>query len=63
MTTDAPTPDHGATTDHGPATDHGHGSDALGPIDVRAWGAGGLGVMLGMIVVFCFVLATSPVGG
>ncbi|MEX1171196.1 MAG: hypothetical protein WEG56_01165 [Chloroflexota bacterium] len=69
MTTEAHAADHGATTDHGTgtdhgtATDHGHGSDALGPIDVWAWGAGALGILLGLIVALSFALATAPVGG
>jgi len=57
--------DHHATDDHG--EDHGHDAhgdgdgEALGPVDVTAWGAGALGVLLGLIVAFCFVLATSGV--
>ena len=53
---------HHATDDHG--EDHGHddhahgGEDALGPIDSFAWGAGLLGVVLGLAVVAAFVLAT-----
>lgn len=65
MTTSAPEPQadapghagavaHHATDDHG--ADEG---EALGPVDVAAWGAGALGVLLGLIVAFCFVLATS----
>lgn len=50
--------DHG--DDHG-HDDHAHGSDALGPIDVAAWGAGALGVVLGLVVTVAFVLATAPV--
>jgi hypothetical protein len=46
-------------TDAHASDDHGHGADALGPIDVAAWGAGALGVALGLAVAFCFVVATS----
>jgi hypothetical protein len=43
---------HGAD-DHGEAPghehdDHAHGPDALGPIDWVAWGAGALGVVIGL---------------
>ena len=48
--------DHG--DDHG-HDDHAHGEEALGPIDVAAWGAGVAGVLIGVAIAFCFVLATS----
>jgi hypothetical protein len=48
--------DHG--NDHG-HDDHAHEEEALGPIDTAAWGAGLLGVVIGLVVVFCFALATS----
>ena len=48
--------DHGG--DHG-HDDHGHAQEALGPIDVRAWGAGILGVLLGLAVAATFALATA----
>jgi hypothetical protein len=67
MTSDArdATDPHHATDDHGddhrPA-DHAHGDgQALGPVDVMAWGAGALGVLLGLVVAFCFVLATGGI--
>ena len=53
---------HHATDDHGDDhghDDHAHGDEALGPIDVRAWGAGAVGVALGIVVTVCFVLATG----
>ena len=34
-------------------------SDPLGPIDIYAWGAGALGIVLGLGVVWAFVLATT----
>ncbi|MER3418078.1 MAG: hypothetical protein C4343_02980 [Chloroflexota bacterium] len=43
----------------------GHGAEeaeALGPIDPLAWGAGILGVILGLVVAACFVVATSGLG-
>jgi hypothetical protein len=53
---------HHATDDHG--DDHGHDDHAhvdapRGPIDIWAWGAGALGVVLGIAVTACFVLATA----
>jgi hypothetical protein len=48
--------DHG--DDHG-HDDHAHGADVLGPIDVRAWGAGILGVILALVTAACFALATG----
>ena len=49
--------DHGE--DHG-HDDHGHGSgEALGPIDVTAWGALLFGIVLGLIVLAALVQAVS----
>ena len=50
------TDDHGE--DHG-HDDHAHEEEPLGPIDVRAWGAGILGMVLGLAMTACFVLATA----
>jgi len=53
---------HESTTDHGGDhghDDHAHGSEALGSLDPMAWGAGALGIALGLVVAFCMVLATS----
>ncbi|HET7180854.1 MAG TPA: hypothetical protein VFI15_01325 [Candidatus Limnocylindrales bacterium] len=53
---------HGSSADHGEDhghDDHAHGGDALGPINVAAWGAAALGIVLGLIVVLAFVQATS----
>jgi hypothetical protein len=50
------TDDHG--DDHG-HDDHAHGEEPLGPIDVAAWGAGVLGILLGVAVAVCFALTTS----
>ena len=51
--------DHG--DDHG-HDDHGHAEEALGPIDVRAWAAGAVGVAMGIAMTACFVLATAGIG-
>jgi hypothetical protein len=54
--------DHHATDDHGGDhghDDHGHADEALGPLDWGAWGAGVLGVVLGLAVAICFVASTS----
>ncbi len=56
MSTDAPAaadPDHADGHD-----DHGPADEVLGPIDAPAWLAGALGVVLGLAVTICFVLAT-----
>jgi len=53
---------HHAVTDHGDDgehDDHAHAEEALGPIDVRAWGAGIAGVAIAAVVVACFALATG----
>ena len=51
-----------ATDDHG--AEHGHGQDdRLEPVDVRAWGAGALGIGLGLIVAVCLRLATGDIPG
>ena len=48
---------HHQTEDH--SDDHGPAEEALGPIDVAAWGAGLLGLVIGVVIAACFVLATS----
>lgn len=54
---------HGAAGDHGEDhghDDHGHGDgEALGPIDVKLWGAAALGVLLGLVVVVALMLALA----
>jgi hypothetical protein len=40
--------------------DHAHDEEALGPVDMTAWGAGIVGVLLGLAVALAFVLATLP---
>ncbi len=49
------TDDHGE--DHG-HDDHAHPEESLGPIEVAAWGAGVVGVLIGILVALCFALAT-----
>ena len=41
--------------------DHGddHAAEALGPMDVRVWGAALLGIALGLVVAVCFFVATA----
>lgn len=53
--TDAPGDEHGHD-------DHAHTDAALGPIDVAAWGAGVVGVVIALAIAFCFALATSSLG-
>jgi hypothetical protein len=53
---------HHELTDHGDDhghDDHAHAEEPLGPINFAAWGAGLLGVVAGLIVAGCFVLATA----
>lgn len=50
---------HHATDEHG-HDDHAHAEESLGPIDVPAWGAGILGVLLGLAVAVAFVFARMP---
>lgn len=54
-----------ATDDHG--DDHGHDyhahvEEALGPIDRAAWGAGLLGVAIGLAIAVCFMVVTAAPG-
>ena len=57
---------HHAPDDHG--EDHGHDDHAhadeelLGPIDAVAWGAGVIGVALGLAVALAFALSTGTIG-
>ncbi len=53
---------HHATDDHGDDhghDDHAHGDVALGSIDWFAWGAGLLGIVLGLVMTLAFVMATQ----
>lgn len=55
---------HHATDDHGDDhghDDHAHADELLGPIDGPAWGAGVVGVLLGVAVTVAFILATSAI--
>ena len=57
---DGMTGPHGSSDDHGADhghDDHAHGSaPALGPMDVRAWGFGLLGIVLGLAVAVAIAL-------
>lgn len=53
---------HATSAAHGADTHDAH-SEALGPVDVRAWGAGVLGILLGLVVVACLAIATSALPG
>ena len=46
--------DNGETDGH---DDHAHAEEALGPVDVQAWGALALGVAAGLLVVLCLVVS------
>jgi hypothetical protein len=51
--------DHGDTHGH---DDHAHATDALGPIDVAAWGAFAVGIAAGLVVALCLVLTVAVIG-
>jgi hypothetical protein len=51
--------DHGETHGH---DDHAHPSEALGPVDVAAWGAFVVGIGAGLLIVICLVLTISVIG-
>ena len=64
----ATAPAHGAPAAHAahaaPAHDDHeaeHG-DSLGPVDTAQWAAGAIGVVVGLAVAACFVLATQGLG-
>jgi hypothetical protein len=50
--------DHGELHGH---DDHAHDSEALGPIDVQAWGAFAIGIGLGLLVAVCVAVSTGAV--
>jgi hypothetical protein len=53
---------HGSAEDHGGDhghDDHAHGGTTLGPVDVQAWGALAVGVVLGLVVVFALIQSLS----
>jgi hypothetical protein len=53
---------HGAADDHGDShghDDHAHGGKALGPVDVQAWGAAILGIVLGLVIMIAFFQAAT----
>ena len=54
--------EHGKPDDHGDEhghDDHGHDGETIGPVDVQAWAMAGLGVVLGLIVVFALIQAAA----
>ena len=64
--------DHGApgAPAHGTAHDaahghdeHGHAADTLGPINWTMWGVGALGVLVALVIVAGFVMATGGTFG
>ncbi len=62
---DATTGPHGSSADHGSDhghDDHAHDAEALGPIDTATWGAGVLGIILGIAVVVAIALASGAIG-
>ncbi len=54
-----------AAVGHGDGHDapqHGHDDMGLGPVDLRMWGAGLLGVLIGLAGALCFALSTGRLG-
>jgi hypothetical protein len=47
---------HAEPASHG---NHAGETEPLGPIDPLAWGAGALGVLLGLVIALCLALATG----
>lgn len=61
---DGMTGPHGSSSDHGADhghDDHAHAGETLGPIDRGAWGAGILGLLLGLVVVVAIALASGAI--
>lgn len=57
QTSHEPSPDE---VDHATTDGHDdHAGEALGPVDVRAWGALILGVAAGLVVALCLVITTT----
>jgi hypothetical protein len=54
---DEPGDEHGS--DHGDGHGGDHGGEQLGPFDVRMWGAAGLGVVLGLGVVWALLTSVN----
>lgn len=54
---------HGSMDDHGEThgrDDHAHpGGTILGPIDIRAWGAGLFGLLLGLAVAVALAMSSG----
>ncbi len=50
--------DHGETHGH---DDHAHAGEALGPVDVAAWGAFAVGAVAALLIVLCLVLTVAGV--
>ena len=51
--------DEHATDDVHGHDDHGRATSEAGPIDVQAWGAAAVGVLLGLLVVLALVQSLS----
>ena len=57
-----PTPGPSSTGAHGSGHEAGGDDDEPGPIDVQLWGANILATGIGLLIAFCFVLATAGSG-
>ena len=45
--------------EHEAGEEHDHDEPIVGPVDVPAWAAAGAGILVGIVVAFCFALATA----
>jgi hypothetical protein len=55
---DTQTETHSEPADH---DEHGHADEAIGPVNWPAWGAGALGLLVAVVMVVVFAIATQPV--
>ena len=51
--------DHGEDHGHDDHAHEGEDDQALGPIDVAAWGAGVLGIAVALVIAACLAFAAS----
>ena len=62
---DGTTGPHGSPADHGADhghDDHAHAPEALRPVNLVAWAAGALGVVLGLVVFLALGIAAGTIG-
>jgi hypothetical protein len=53
---------HGQADDHGDThghDDHAHAAGTLGPLDVQAWTAAAVGILLGLVVILALIQSAT----